>query len=231
MRKMAFIGALTILLSVSTIVHAEDKAVAEDKTYTLGVFIFPGFELLDAMGPLEMLGNVGPQLKIVMFAPKAGEVASYQKIKVVADYSIDDVPECDLLLVPGGFGALQLVGNAELMGKLNAMSAKSEITTSVCNGSQILAAAGILDGRKATTNKMYYNQIVGAAEDVNWVKEARWVDDGNIITSSGVSAGIDMSLHLISRLFGEEAAVSIAQVTEYQWHRDADVDPFAKFVN
>jgi transcriptional regulator GlxA family with amidase domain len=94
----------------------------------------------------------------------------------------------------------------------------------------LLAAAGILDGRRATTNKAFYTQIVNAGPKVNWVKEARWVDDGNIVTSSGVSAGIDMALHVIARLYGDESAEKIAQLTEYQWHRNADVDPFAQFV-
>jgi transcriptional regulator GlxA family with amidase domain len=207
---------------------AEDKEVDKNKKYRLGVVVFEGFELLDAMGPLEMFGNVGPQLEIVLVAEKAGPVASAQKVKTVADYSFEDCPDLDIVLVPGGFGYTNMVNNEKAMKWLKDRAAKAELVTSVCNGSQILAAGGILDGAKATTNKAYYKMITGMAKDVDWVHEARWVDDGRIITSSGVSAGIDMSLHVIQRLFGEETAMNIAKMTEYEWHRDSTWDPFAK---
>jgi transcriptional regulator GlxA family with amidase domain len=100
---------------------------------------------------------------------------------------------------------------------------------SVCSGSALLAKAGLLDGRRATSNKVYFQFAVSNGPKVNWVKEARWVDDGNRVTSSGVSAGIDMALHVVERLYGTKTAEGIANSTEYQWHRDADSDPFAKF--
>ena len=212
--------------------HAADEpapATPKEKR-TLGVVLFQGFELLDAMGPLEMFGNVGPQLKIVTVAEEAGEVTSNQRVKSVADYSFADCPPLDIILVPGGFGAMRMTNNEPFKTWLRDTSAKAELTLSVCNGAQLLAAAGILDGRRATTNKAFYTQIVNAGPKVNWVKEARWVDDGNIVTSSGVSAGIDMALHVIGRLYGMESAEKIAQLTEYQWHRNADEDPFAQFV-
>ncbi|MBI2424050.1 MAG: DJ-1/PfpI family protein [Candidatus Hydrogenedentes bacterium] len=217
---------------VSTFINAtaEEKAVPEKKApLTLGVLVFPGFELLDAMGPLEMFGNVGPELKVLLVAEAAGEVPSSQKVKVVADYGFADCPALDIIMVPGGFGALQVLGNETILSFLRDRSAKAQLTTSVCNGSQILAAAGILDGKRATTNKAYYSQITAPMTKVNWVKEARWVEDGNIITSSGVSAGMDMALAVIARLFGNERAEAIAQNTEYTWHKDANVDPFAQF--
>src|SRR6188768_34830 len=98
---------------------------------------------------------------------------------------------------------------------------------SVCNGASILAASGLLDGRPATTNKAYWTSSTAPGPKVNWVRKARWVDDGNIVTSSGVSAGMDMTLHVISRLFGMETAERLANATEYEWHRDPDWDPFA----
>jgi len=205
------------------------SAAAEESktTRTLGVVLFPGFELLDAMGPLEMFGVVGPELKVVTIAAEAGPVPSFQKVKVVADHSFADCPPLDMLLVPGGFGALRVVTDDAALAWLRERSAQAELTLSVCNGSQILAAAGLLDGRRATTNKAYYSQITAAVPKVEWIKEARWVDDGNLVTSSGVSAGIDMALHVIARLYGQERAENIALLTEYQWHRDANNDPFA----
>ena len=100
--------------------------------------------------------------------------------------------------------------------------------TSVCTGSAILAKAGLLNGRQATTNKAAYEWVRTQGPDVFWQPHARWVEDGNYFTSSGVSAGIDMSLVVISRLFGEEKAEAIAVSAEYEWHRDPDWDPFAK---
>ena len=92
----------------------------------------------------------------------------------------------------------------------------------------LLATTGILDGRKATTNKLDFTQTVPLAPNVEWIAQARWVEDGKFFTSSGVSAGIDMTLAAIARLFGEETAREIAYGTEYEWHDDASWDPFAK---
>ena len=212
----------------AAVAGAEEDESMDTRTYTLGVLFFEGFELLDAMGPLEMLGNVGPGLKIVTVAEEAGEVASAQQIKTVAEYGFEDCPELDILLVPGGFGAMKFVMDESKLAWVRDRGEAAEIAASVCNGSQILAHAGLLDGRKATTNKAYYKMITGQREQVDWQAKARWVDDGDRVTSSGVSAGIDMSLHLIARLFGDERAVKIAELTEYDWHRDPSWDPFAE---
>jgi len=225
-------AALVCCLSASSALAQDDAAgeAPEPRARTLGILLYPGFELLDACGPAEMFGSLGPLMKIVTVADQAGPVKSTQGVHVVADFAYDDCPHLDLVLVPGGFGTFQAVAKPELMEWVKESAEKAEITTSVCSGSVILAKAGLLDDRPATSNKQYYTLCTKQGGDkVNWVKEARWVDDGNIVTSSGVSAGMDMALHVISRLYGEEAAVRIANGTEYQWHRDADVDPFAKF--
>jgi transcriptional regulator GlxA family with amidase domain len=195
---------------------------------TIGILLYPRFELLDVYGPAEIFGNLGNKMKVVMVAEKAGPVASAQGPKVVADFGLDDCPQLDLLLVPGGFGTMAQLKNAPLLDWLRARADKAEIVLSVCSGSALLAKAGLLDGRRATSNKRYFQFAVDQGPNVVWVKEARWVDDGNRVTSSGVSAGIDMALHVVERLFGTKTAEAIADSTEYQWHRDADVDPFAK---
>ncbi len=99
---------------------------------------------------------------------------------------------------------------------------------SVCNGASILAASGLLDGRPATTNKAFWKLSTQPGPNVKWVTHARWVDDGNVVTSSGVSAGIDMTLHVIDRLYGTRAAERLAATAEYEWHRDPAWDPFAE---
>ncbi len=210
------------------------------KPLTLGVVLYPGFELLDVYGPLEMLSNVPPsRLRIVTIAEQAGPVASgaganpgvFDGPRTIAAYDFSTAPELDLLLVPGGFGTLAQLNNEKLLAFLRARAAAAQITTSVCSGSAILARAGILDGHRATSNKRFFSLASSQSDKVEWVHAARWVDDGPVMTSSGVSAGTDMALALIARLFGEELAQGIADGTEYQWHRDASVDPFARFLD
>jgi transcriptional regulator GlxA family with amidase domain len=102
---------------------------------------------------------------------------------------------------------------------------------SVCSGSWILAKAGLLDGRRATSNKVYFKLATQQSDQVQWVSEARWVEDGPIFTSSGVSAGIDMALAVIAALFGEDKAVEIANYTEYVWNKNPDEDPFHQYLD
>jgi transcriptional regulator GlxA family with amidase domain len=220
--SVLFLTALT-----STGQAAEGDADKKEQR-TLGVLVFPGFELLDAYGPLEMWGNVGKQIKVVTVAAEPGEIKSAQGPKTVAEYGFSDCPKLDLILVPGGIGVLRAVKDERTLAWVRAQAKEAEITMSVCNGATILAASGVLDGRKATTNKAYWGLATAPGKKVDWVKQARWVDDGNVVTSSGVSAGMDMSLHVIQRLFGEAAATKLANMTEYEWHRDPSWDPFAK---
>jgi transcriptional regulator GlxA family with amidase domain len=208
-----------------------DKPTAQNESKgprTVGILLYPRFELLDVYGPAEVFGSLTGKMKLVMVAEKAGPVASTQGPKVIADYGFEDCPQLDLLMVPGGFGTIAQLKNEAMLAWLRARAEKAEIVMSVCSGSAILAKAGLLDGRRATSNKRYFQFAVDAGPKVNWIRKARWVDDGDRVTSSGVSAGIDMALHVVERLYGTQTAEGIADGTEYQWHRDADNDPFAK---
>jgi putative intracellular protease/amidase len=198
---------------------------------TLGAIFYEGFELLDVYGPLEMFGSVGPELRILTVAQKAGEVASTQGPKTVAQYGFDDCPPLDLILLPGGIGTLTELNNEALHEFLRQRCATARITMSVCSGSAILAKAGLLDGRRATSNKQFFALATSQSEKVDWVEQARWVEDRNIVTSSGVSAGIDMALAVIARLCGQERAERIAAGTEYEWHREPTWDPFVRYLN
>ncbi|MBI3734914.1 DJ-1/PfpI family protein [Candidatus Sumerlaeota bacterium] len=204
-----------------------ESAPEGEKSRTLGILIFPGFELLDAYGPLEMWGNVGP-VKVVTVAKQRGEVASAQGPKTMAEFGFEDCPPLDLLLTPGGKGVLKILNDPDTLDFFRKRAEKAEIVMSVCNGASLLAAAGLLDGRPATTNKAYWGMATAPGPKVKWVKQARWVDDGKVVTSSGVSAGMDMTLHVIERLYGTQTAESLANGTEYEWHRDPAWDPFAK---
>jgi transcriptional regulator GlxA family with amidase domain len=226
--------SLTLLIANPSRVFAQNKGEKGDpagsatKTRTIGILLYPQFELLDVYGPVEMFANVR-QIKVIMLAQTAGPVPSAQGPKVVADYGFEDCPDLDLILVPGGRGTLRELGNKKLHEWLRQRAAKAEITMSVCTGSAILAKAGLLDGRRATSNKQYFGMAKAQGPNVTWIKEARWVDDGDRVTSSGVSAGIDMALHIVARLYGEKTAEQLSNGTEYQWHRDPAQDPFAKF--
>jgi transcriptional regulator GlxA family with amidase domain len=195
---------------------------------SLAVVLFPEFELLDVFGPLEMFGALQGLVTIHTCAEKAGTVASAQGPQAVAEQDFRSAPACDLLLVPGGIGTRVEVENVALLDFLRRQSASAEVVMSVCTGAALLAAAGLLDGRRATTNKRVFAWVAAQGPRVRWVEQARWVEDGKFVTSSGVSAGMDMALAVISRLFGTALAEQIAFGTEYEWHRDPSWDPFAR---
>jgi transcriptional regulator GlxA family with amidase domain len=202
--------------------------MAEVKTF--GVVLFEGFELLDVFGPLEAFGMLahGGKWRVLTVAQRAGAVASAQGPKAIADFSFEDCPHIDILLVPGGVGTRREIANESLLESIVDRAGKAEIVTSVCTGAALLAKAGLLDGRSATTNKFSFKWVTEQGPRVNWVKQARWVDDGKFSTSSGVSAGIDMALSIIARVAGNETAETIATRMEYERHRDAAWDPFAR---
>ena len=205
--------------------------VSEKNPLTLGAIVYKDFELLDLFGPLEMFGILKPQIEIVMVAEKVGAVSSFQGPQTVAEFDYQKCPPLDLILLPGGFGTIQELSNSAMNSFLKERVPSAKVTMSVCSGSWILAKAGLLDGRCATSNKFYFKMATQQSDQVKWIPEARWVEDGPVFTSSGVSAGIDMSLAVIALLFGKKKALEIANVTEYVWNKDPDKDPFHKYLN
>lgn len=197
------------------------------RRWSIGVVLFPDFELLDVFGPLEMYGAAPERFEISMAAQTSGVVPSRQGPKSVADHALAERRQYDILLVPGGMGTRREVDNPVLLEWLRQQAAGAQYVTSVCTGSALLATAGLLDGLRATTNKKSFDWASSQGPKVNWVKQARWVEDGRFFTSSGVSAGMDMALAVIAKLLGPATADDIATWTEYEWHRDAGWDPFA----
>lgn len=195
---------------------------------TVGVLLFDGFELLDVFGPLEMFGMRDEDFAIRLVSEGAREVASSQGPRSVIDDTFADQGRYDMLLVPGGMGTRREVGNENLLRWLIEAAAHAEWVTSVCTGSALLAKAGILDGRRATSNKNAFDWVMSQGPNVLWQKRARWVEDGKFVTSSGVSAGMDMALAVIARLCGIESAHQVARYAEYRWHEDSTDDPFAR---
>jgi putative intracellular protease/amidase len=198
---------------------------------TLGAVVYPDFELLDLYGPLEMFGALSPHVRIVTVAERPGPVKSHQGPQALAEHGFDDAPRLDLLLLPGGIGTLRELENPALLDFLRARAPEALVTMSVCTGSAILAKAGLLDGRRATSNKQVFALAVAQSDRVQWVERARWVDEGAFVTSSGVSAGTDMALGVIARLWGQARAQQIAEFTEYDWQSDPDQDAFHHLLN
>jgi transcriptional regulator GlxA family with amidase domain len=193
---------------------------------TLGIVLFPNFETLDVFGPLEMFGMLSDKIKIIMISEHQGLVKSHQGQSVLTEFNWHNAPHLDLLLIPGGEGTRHEIYNQPLLDWLKFRSDQADITLSVCTGAALMAKAGVLDGHRATTNKLAFQWVVEQGPEVTWINKARWVDDGNVITSSGVSAGIDMSLYTIARLFGEAARNEVAQKVEYVMNTDPSVDLF-----
>jgi transcriptional regulator GlxA family with amidase domain len=193
---------------------------------TVGIVLYPGFEVLDVYGPLEMFAYV-PEFRIVMISENGGAVRSAQGVSTVTDFSFATAPPLDIVMVPGGVGTFTQLENPAMLNYLRAQNQRTELTTSVCTGSALLAKAGILRGHRATTNKAYFSLSVDQDPTVQWITSARWVEDGKMITSSGVSAGTDMALGLIARYHGKEHARHLAKSLEYIWHEDSTNDPFA----
>ena len=195
---------------------------------TIGVLLFPQCELLDVCGPVEVLGHrlLADRQRVVMIAREPGPVASVQGTRLVAEHGFADRPPLDVLLVPGGQGTRSEVDDAALIAWIAATAATTPLVTSVCTGAALLARAGVLDGRRATSNKRAFDWVVSQGPRVEWVRKARWVEDGKLWTSSGVSAGIDMALALVARLVDAATADLIAHMIEYTRHADPDDDPF-----
>ena len=188
---------------------------------TIAAFVFPGFETLDYFGPIEMLGGFAGQSKIITVAQTLDPVASVHGQRIVPDATLDQKDDYDLILIPGGDAALNLLQDQPLLDWINRASTNAEKVMAVCTGTILLGASGVLDGRRATTNKMDFTANVPLVPNVTWVKQARWVQDGKFYTSSGVSAGM-------ADLYGDDTATKLAISCEYEWHKDPDRDPFAK---
>ncbi|QDY69925.1 DJ-1/PfpI family protein [Qingshengfaniella alkalisoli] len=189
--------------------------------------VFPGFELLDLFGPLQFLGMLSDMFEVVTVAENRGPVPSNQGVSVNSVRTLAEGDDYDLLLVPGGRGTRSGVGNQALLNWVAQAAGNAEVVMTVCTGSALLAKTGFLDGKRATSNKLAFGWVQQQGPEVEWVKRARWVEDGKAFTSSGVSVGMDMTLAVIARLRGRETAEQVAVWSEYEWHDDPSWDPFA----
>jgi transcriptional regulator GlxA family with amidase domain len=194
--------------------------------HAVTIVLFDGFEPLDVFGPLELLG-LTPGLSVNLVASIPGPVASAQGARVIATAGYDDVRSVDVLLVPGGPGTRALVEDRTFLTWLAHVGGDARLVTSVCTGAALLAASGLLDGHRATTNKAAFSWVTQFGREVDWIAEARWVHDRTRWTSAGVAAGMDMTAALIADLCGEDVARRTLLMAELE-ATESSLDPFAR---
>lgn len=178
----------------------------------IAILLYEGFTALDAIGPYEVLRSV-PGWEVEFVAARRGEVRTDSGVVgLTADRSLEEVGEPEIVLVPGGIGTRKKMADEELLSWLRRVDATTKWTTSVCTGSLLLAAAGLLEGRRATGHWAWLEPLKDfGAEPVG----GRYVEDGKVVTAAGVSAGIDMALYLVGREAGPDVAQAIQLGIEY----------------
>ena len=184
---------------------------------SIAIVVFNGVEELDFVGPWEVLSvakQLGAPLEVFTVGWPVTAINCAKGLKIIADYDFAGKPRADVVLVPGGKGTRQLAEDDSFNAELRAYLAQAKWQTSVCTGAALLARAGFLEGRRATTNRGALDFLRAHAPHT-YILDQRYVHDGNVVTSAGVSAGIDMALWLVGHLFGEDTAHSTQNHMEY----------------
>jgi transcriptional regulator GlxA family with amidase domain len=188
----------------------------------VAILLFDDVEVLDFAGPFEVFGvapgpDGGPAFEVVTTALHAGEVVARNGLRVVPTSTVAELAEIDILVVPGGFGTRREMTRPEMLDFIRAASDSAELTMSVCTGALLLGAAGLLEGRSATTHWAAIGELRALDSRAEILPDARIVDNGRLVISAGVSAGIDAALHVVSRLLGREVAEQTARYMQYEW--------------
>jgi len=185
------------------------------------ILLFDDVEVLDFAGPFEVFSVTGRRRKLEPFnvytvAERLTPVLARNGLSVNPKYSLANCPRPEILVVPGGVGTRREMKNPVVLEWVSRVSKDTELTLSVCTGSLVLGAAGLLDGLAATTHFGALDELRGVAPHTEVRPSARVVDNGRVIVSAGVSAGIDMSLYVVARLLGTEVARETARYMEYE---------------
>jgi transcriptional regulator GlxA family with amidase domain len=199
-------------------------------TTAVGIYVFDDVEVLDFCGPYEVFTTasrvfkrINPALAepfiVFTVAREAGPIKARAGLVVQPDYVFAEHPPIETLLVPGGVVTAEL-RRPEVAAWIDRTARQATLTASVCTGAFLLAQAGLLDGRTATTHLEDIDDLRAMFPAVQVVGERRWVDQGRVVTSAGISAGIDMSLHLVERLAGRELALRTARQMDFDWCED-----------
>ena len=193
----------------------------------VGILIFPQVEVLDFCGPFEVFSvtrldeaarrETPSPFEVRLVAETAEPVTTTGGMRVIPDVTIDDCPPLDVLVVPGGMGTRTEIKNERLLAWIAARGKTVETLTSVCTGSMLLGQAGLLDGRHATTHWRALPWMRDSFPTVTVEEKLHVVEDGHVLTSAGISAGIDMALRVVARYHGEEVARATARTMEYRY--------------
>jgi transcriptional regulator GlxA family with amidase domain len=191
-------------------------------TRTLAILLFADAEVLDFCGPYEVFSVSNryvepPAFEVVTVAEKKGVVLAKNGLSVNPDHGFDDCPQPHIVLVPGGIGTRVQMHNRAVLEWIKQAAAGAELVLSVCTGSLLLAKAGLLDGLAATTHHGSLDSLRELSPGTTVHADRRYVDNGRVICSAGIAAGIDMSLFVVSKLLGPEVAEKTARQMEYPW--------------
>lgn len=204
-----------------------------NKTLSVGIFLFPNVEVLDFAGPYEVFTtaarvsrrrtqNATEPFRVFTLARDEHLVRARAGLEVKADHILALHPHIDVLIVPGGIVTAELE-KPDTIEWIRHTSRNAQLTASVCTGSFLLAKAGLLEGKAATTHWEDTRDLRTMFPTISVVEQTRWVDEGSLVTSAGIAAGIDMSLHLVRRLAGQPLAEATARQMDFEW-RGADYE-------
>ena len=193
----------------------------------VGVLLFDNFETLDVFGPVEILGRLKDFYNIRFYSLSGGLIRNSHGISISTEKLDPEHHNSAVFIIPGGVGTRLGVNNSLLIDAIRKISVSSNYVFTICTGSALLARTGLLDGRKATSNKRAFDWVMTNGKNVNWIKHARWVVDDKFYTSSGVSAGMDMALGFLSDRHGLEFARKVAYEIEYNWTEESEDDNFS----
>lgn len=192
----------------------------------LTVLLFEDFETLDVFGPVEIFGRLQEFYQVAFCSLKGGLVNNKHGVSILTECMDELKNGVGIFLIPGGHGTRQAVNDVLLVDKTKTICMTASYVFTVCTGTALLAKTGLLDGKKATSNKRAFDWVVTQGIAVDWVRKARWTKDGKFYTSAGVSAGMDMSLGFLSDMHGLEFARKVAFEIEYNWIEDMEEDNF-----
>lgn len=210
-------------MTTGTSAHAELlSGEAPWRRRRVAILLFDDVEVLDFAGPFEVFGvartaDGEPAFEVVTAALHPGEVIARNDLRIVPTFTADQLHDVDIFVVPGGFGTRRETANPAMLKFIRTVSGSAALTLSVCTGALLLGAAGLLDGRSATTHWAAMDELRALESGAEVLPEARIVDNGSIVVAAGVSAGIDAALHLVSRLLGRELAEQTALYMQYEW--------------
>ena len=224
MSKSLWTAAVLIGIAWSPMVRADDEKPRADKkahVRNVAIVIFNQMELLDFAGPAEVFSAAGDgrAFKVYTVAEKDGPIKSQGFVTITPQYTIDNCPTPDIVVIPGG-NSSAISKSEKMLDWIKERSTKTECMFSVCTGVFALARAGLLDGLEATTHHSAIENLRSKHPKIKVRTDVRVVDNGKIITAAGVSAGIDGALHIVGKMCGIEVAQKTAEYMEYTWHGD-----------